>query len=78
MNMAIDPKSLHISRLSLEERLELVDRLLESLEAENAAPALTEAQSAELARRLADAEAHPDDVVDWEDIKAESLARLRR
>ena len=78
MNMAFDVKSLHISRLSIEERLELVDLLLDSIEAESAPPALTEAQSVELARRLADAEAHPDDVVDWDDIKAEALARLSK
>lgn len=78
MSMAIDLKSLHISRLTIEERLELVDLLLDSIDVEDAAPGLSEAQAAELMRRLADAEANPEDVVDWEDIKTESLARLRK
>jgi putative addiction module component (TIGR02574 family) len=32
----------------------------------------------ELDRRLADHEAHPDDVVAWEQVKAEALARMKR
>lgn len=76
MSVVIDLKSLHITRLSVEERLELVDLLLDSIDAEAHGSVLSEAQSAELARRVADADAHPEDLVDWEDIKKESLARL--
>jgi putative addiction module component (TIGR02574 family) len=37
---------------------------------------LTEAQRQELKRRLADHLANPEDVVTWEQVKAEALARL--
>jgi putative addiction module component (TIGR02574 family) len=39
---------------------------------------LTEAQRQELQRRIEDHEANPDDVVPWEQVKAEALARFRR
>jgi putative addiction module component (TIGR02574 family) len=58
--------------------LGLVDRPLDSIDAMNAGPLLSEARSAELARRLADADANPDDFVDWEDFKKQPLARLRK
>ena len=32
----------------------------------------------ELERRIADDDAHPDDLIPWEQIKAEALARLKR
>lgn len=38
---------------------------------------LTDAQRQELERRLADHKAHPADVVPWEQVKAEALARRR-
>jgi putative addiction module component (TIGR02574 family) len=34
--------------------------------------------TAELERRLADAEANPDDVVSWDEIKVQALARIGR
>ncbi|MBV8608922.1 MAG: addiction module protein [Singulisphaera sp.] len=41
-------------------------------------PVLTEEQKAELDRRLAEDDAAPDDVVSWEEVKAQALARIRR
>ncbi|MGL4419039.1 MAG: addiction module protein [Gemmataceae bacterium] len=41
-------------------------------------PPLSEAKRQELARRLADHLANPADVVPWEQIKAEALARWQR
>jgi putative addiction module component (TIGR02574 family) len=76
--MAVESKASGIHRMSLEERLELLDLLLDSLESEQAAPGLSSAQVAELEQRLADAEANPDDVVTWEKIKVQALARLGR
>jgi putative addiction module component (TIGR02574 family) len=76
--MAIDVKALGIHRMSVEERLELLDVLLDSLEADQASPGLSDEQVAELERRLADADARPDDVVEWEEVKAEALSRLRK
>jgi len=78
MNMAVDAKALGIHRMSVEERLELLDLLLDSLDSEQAAPGLSSAQVAELERRLADAEANPDDVVSWDEINVQGLARIGR
>ena len=39
---------------------------------------LSEAQKQELRRRIAEDDANPDDLVPWELIKAEALARFRR
>jgi putative addiction module component (TIGR02574 family) len=38
---------------------------------------LTEAQRRELQRRVAEDDACPDDVVPWEQVKAQALARLK-
>jgi len=73
--MSVSIKSLGIERLSVEERLVLVEELWDSIA--DATP-LTDAQRAELDRRLADHEAHPDDVVSWEEVKSSIAARLKR
>lgn len=73
--MSISLKSLGIERLSVEERLALVEELWDSIA--EATP-LTDAQRAELDRRLAAHEASPDDVVPWEQVKASITARLGR
>lgn len=76
--MSASLKSLGIDRLSVEERLALVEELWDSIAEDGAAIPLTDAQRAELDRRLAEHEAHPDDVVSWEDVKASITARLKR
>ncbi len=68
-------KALGIERLSVEERLSLVEEIWDSIA--EATP-LTEAQREELDRRLADHEANPADVVSWEVVKASIAARLKR
>ncbi len=73
--MSVSLKSLGIERLSVEERLALVEELWDSIAA---ATPLTDAQRAELDRRLADHESHPDDVVSWEEVKSSITARLKR
>ena len=73
--MSVSLKSLGIERLSVEERLALVEELWDSIAA---VTPLTDAQRAELDRRLADHEAHPDDVVSWEEVKSSITARLKR
>ncbi|MBT9612949.1 MAG: addiction module protein, partial [Burkholderiales bacterium] len=42
-----------------------------------AVPSLTEAQKAELDRRLADHLANPNDVLPWSEVKAAALAKIR-
>ena len=76
--MAVSIKSLGIDRLGVEERLKLVEEIWDSIAADSAAVALTDAQRAELDRRIADHEANPSDVVPWEDVKASISERLRK
>ena len=73
MNVSI--KSLGIERLSVAERLTLVEELWESIAASTP---ITGAQRAELDRRLADHEANPDDVVSWEEVQSSITARLAK
>jgi putative addiction module component (TIGR02574 family) len=63
-------KKLGIDRLNVEQRLALIKEIWESIDAdESVAVQLTDAQLAELRARLAEDDAHPDDVVPWEDIE---------
>lgn len=71
-------KSLGIDRLSVEERLALVEALWDSIAEDGDAIPLTDAQRAELDRRLAAHEAQPDDVVPWDEVRASITARLKR
>lgn len=63
-------------KLSLDEQIELVEALWNDIVERNAVPPLTEAQKTELDRRIADHESNPDDVVSWEQVKAEALHRI--
>jgi putative addiction module component (TIGR02574 family) len=76
--MSVSLKSLGIDQLSVEERLALVEALWDSIAESTGELPLTEAQQAELDRRLAEHEAHPDDVVPWEDVKTSIEARLKQ
>lgn len=67
-----------IVTLSVDERIRLVEAIWDSIAAEPGQPKLTEAQQQELERRLAVHTASPEDVVPWEDVKAQALARSRR
>jgi putative addiction module component (TIGR02574 family) len=58
----------HIESLSAAEKAELLDLVLEILEAD--APMLSEAQRAELDERIARHEQNPDDVIPWEQVRA--------
>lgn len=69
-------KSLGIDRLGVEDRLELLEEIWESLDADGSALPLTDAQRAELERRLEDDEADPDNVASWEAVKAATLSRF--
>ena len=74
MNVSI--KSLGIDRLPLEEKLALVEEVWDSIAADSAAVPLTESQCIELQKRIEEDDAHPDDIVPWDQVKASSLARL--
>ena len=68
-------KSLGIDRLSREQRIDLVRDIWDTIAGEKPPP-LSEAQRDELARRVAEDDATPDDVIPWEQVKAQTLARL--
>ena len=69
-------EELGIDQLSIGERLALAQEILDSVLAELPPGPLSEAKKRELERRLADHAANPDDVVPWEQVKAEALARF--
>ncbi|MBI1865391.1 MAG: addiction module protein [Nitrospirae bacterium] len=73
--MTVSAKALGIDRLNLDDRLALVEEIWASICADSGGFSLTEAQRAELDRRVGEDEAFPDDVIPWEDIKA--LVRAR-
>lgn len=71
-------EQLGIDRMTVAERLALVQEILDSVAADQPRPPLSDAKRQELDRRLAEHLANPDDVVPWEQVKAEALARWRR
>jgi len=68
-------EALGIDRLSVEDRIALAVAIWDSVADAPHRPLLTDAQRRELDRRLADHAANPDDVVPWEQVKADALAR---
>jgi putative addiction module component (TIGR02574 family) len=59
-----------ITALSIEERIRLVQAILDSIAADQVYPDFTEVQKRELDRRIADYDANPDNVLTWEEVKA--------
>lgn len=76
--MSASIKSLGIDRLPVEERLILVEEIWDSIAAECAVVPLTDAQRAELQKRMEEDDANPGDVTCWEQVKVSTLARLRK
>jgi putative addiction module component (TIGR02574 family) len=72
--MSASLKALGIEKLSVEERIALVEELWDSIA--EATP-LSEPQRAELDRRLEEHKRNPNDVVPWEVVKASITARLK-
>jgi putative addiction module component (TIGR02574 family) len=71
--MSVSIRSLGIEQLSVAERLVLVEELWDSIAASTP---ITDAQCAELDRRLTNHEANPDDVISWEEVQSSITARL--
>lgn len=69
-------QSLGIDRLPREQRIALVLDIWDTIAAESGRPLLTDAQRRQLERRIAEDDANPDDVVPWEQVKAQTLSRL--
>lgn len=72
--MSASLKTLGIEKLSVEERIALVEALWDSIAEDTP---LTEPQRAELDRRLEEHKRDPSDVVPWEVVKASITARLK-
>jgi putative addiction module component (TIGR02574 family) len=64
-----------IIALSIQDRIRLVQAILDSIAAEQDYLDLTDSQKQELDRRIDDYEANPDNVLTWEDVKASIKAR---
>jgi putative addiction module component (TIGR02574 family) len=76
--MGVSVKSLGIDQLNVDERLALIEEIWATICSDAKAFPLTEAQRAELDRRVADDDAFPDDVVPWDEVKATVRSRLAR
>jgi putative addiction module component (TIGR02574 family) len=59
-----------IVALDIQDRIRLVQGILDSIAAEQIAPDLSELQKRELDRRIDDYEANPDEVMTWAEVKA--------
>jgi putative addiction module component (TIGR02574 family) len=73
--MATTLESLGIDRLSVAERIVLVQQIWDSIAVNPDQVPLTAAQRQELERRADDDDMNPGDTVPWEQVKAEALAR---
>lgn len=71
-------QSLGIDKLSIDEQLALVRAIWDHIAASGPVPHLSEAQRQDLRRRVADDDAHPDDLIPWEKVKAEARKRAGR
>jgi len=76
--MTASLKELGIDRLDVEDRLALVEEIWASICADALIFPLSEAQRAELDRRVADDDAFPDDVIPWDEVKRSVRARLAK
>lgn len=66
-----------ITALSVDDRLELVEAIWDSIAAEPEELELTEAQKRELERRLAAHDESPESIP-WDEVRAAALARAKR
>lgn len=76
--MNVSVKTLGIDRLNVDEKLALVEEIWATICVDAKAFPLTEAQRAELDRRVADDDAFPNDVLPWDEVKASVRSRLAR
>jgi putative addiction module component (TIGR02574 family) len=70
--------SLGIDRLSVNDRLQLLHEIWDSLESEMEQSSLSDAQRSELDRRIAALDANPADVIPWEEVEARARARFAK
>lgn len=61
--------------LDVEEQIELVEAIWDSIVSNGLTPPLTEAQTQELDHRLSGYLSNPEDVISWEETKAAALPK---
>lgn len=71
-------EQLGIDRLTVAERLALVQEILDGVAADQPLPPLSDAKRRDLDRRAAEAAADPAGGVPWEQVEAAALARFGR
>ncbi len=69
-------RSLGIDKLSQAEQLSLVQDLWDHIATTGPGPRLSDAQRADLRRRVAEDDANPDDAIPWDQVKAAARARF--
>lgn len=74
--MPASMQSLGIDRLPIDEQVALVRGIWDHIIASGARPSLSEAQLQELRRRVAEDDADPDNLIPWEEVKAQALKRI--
>jgi len=67
--MSVSSKSLGIDKLTVEERLDLIEEIWDGLNTDESVLQVTSEQREELDRRLDELDAHPERVIGWETIK---------
>jgi len=72
----MQPTDLNLAKLSVAERIQLVEDLWDSIAADTGDIELTDAQRVELDRRLADLELNPDGGEPWSNVRARIEKRL--
>jgi len=68
--------TLGIDRLTVAERIDLVQKIWDSIADESSQ--MSNAQREELERRADDDDANPDDVIPWEQVRDEARARWKQ
>ncbi|MGE3820310.1 MAG: addiction module protein [Isosphaeraceae bacterium] len=69
-------RQLGIDRMTVVERIALVQEILDSVAAEQGRAPLSEAKREELHRRLAELKTNPADGVPWTEVETSALARF--
>ncbi len=67
--------SVDYSHLSIAERIQLVEEIWDSIAATPEALELTDAQRAELDRRLAEHREDPESAIPWEEVRRDLMSR---
>ena len=76
--MAPTMRDLGIDRLSIDERIVLMNEIWDSLDAEPQTSPLTDELREELSRRIKDIDDHPENFVPWEQVREELMARRKK